>query len=234
MLTTVVIREFEKGLDYRKGRFAGVLGAGRYRCWWFSARTILRVDMRETALQISGQEVLTADNVPVRLNVLVRYRVVDPAKAIHEVVDYRDAVHQAAQIACRDEVVKRGLEAFLTERNNLTDALTGATNAVTQSFGVEVRCVTIKDAMLDPELREAFRQKLVADQKGQASLIEARHQVAAARAQANAAAILAENPAALLSKQLDVLAKAADHGYGNHFVILPDTLAEIVRKLGRQ
>ena len=231
MFRTVTIKEFERGLEYRKGRFIEVLEPGRYRIWPFTGREITKVDVRENALQITGQEVLTADNVAVRLNVLVRFRVADAARAMHEVASYLDALHQTAQLAVREVVAARTVEDVLAQRMTFTDALTEATNARAGEFGLQVIAVAIKDAMLNSGLKAAYEAKLMADQKGQATLIEARRQVAAARAQANAAKILADNPAILAQRQLDVLEKAAVQGYNNHFVVLPEGLANLARAL---
>ncbi len=231
MCKTVTVKEFEAGLDYRKGRFVGVLPPGRYRIWPFSGREIVRVDMREFPLQITGQEVLTTDQVAVRLNVLVRMRVADPALALHTVVSYTDATHQVVQLVLRETVATLSLEEVLTRRAVLGGELTAAAAPRAAEFGVTVTGVAIKDAMVNSELKAAYEAKLVAEQKGQAALIAARHQVAAARAQANAAKVLEENPALLAQRQLDVLDRAATAGYGNHFVVLPEVLGTLARAL---
>lgn len=228
----VTIREYERGLDYRRGKFVGVLGPGQYRIWGWSGREITKVDMRQAALQVTGQETLTADQASVRLNLLVQYTIADPVKAIHEVAYYVDALHQAVQLAARDLVAERTVEQLLAERIALSEALTAAASQRAQAFGVEVVLAAIKDIILDPELRAAYALKLTVEQRGQAALIEARHQVAAARAQANAAKLLEENPGMLVQRQLDVLSKAVTQGYGHHFVVLPEALANVVRKLG--
>lgn len=233
MYRFVTVMEYERGLHYAQGSFVGVLGPGRYRLWTCQGRQVLRVDMRETALQITGQEVLTADNVPVRLNVLVRFRVTDPARAIHEVTSYTDALHQAAQLAARELAAPRTVEQMVAERMALTEELTAQIREAASRFGVEVTTVAIKDVVMDPGLKAVYEAKLTEEQRGQAALIAARHQVAAARALANAAKVLSENPALLAQRQLDVLERAANNGYGNHFVVLPEGLAELVRKLSQ-
>jgi len=227
----VIVTEYERGLDYVMGKFQGLLGPGQYYVWPFSGRRIQKVDMREQALRIGGQEVLTSEQVPVRLNILVRFRVTDPEKAVHEVTSYHDALHQAVQLAARDVVVARELEQFLQERSALGEAIGGAVSERATEFGVEVVSASIKDAMLDGELKAAYAAKLTAEQEGQAALIEARHQVAVARARANAAKLLAENPAMFAQKQLDVLEKAAGAGHGNTFVVLPERLADLLERI---
>jgi hypothetical protein len=85
---------------------------------------------------------------------------------------------------------------------------------------------------VDSNLRAAYQAKLVADQAGQATLIAARHEVAVARTQANAAQLLADSPALLAQQHLEVLKKAAESGYGNHFVVLSEGVADLLRRLG--
>ena len=231
MFWAITIKEFERGLEYRRGRFTGVLGPGRYRIWAFSGREIEPVDVRETALQITGQEVLTTDRVPVWLNVLVRFRIADPARAVHEVDSYLDALHQVVQLAVREAVAGRSVEEVMADRAAMSGDLTVMAGAKAREYGVEVAQVAVKDVILDAELKAVYRAKLTAEQKGQAALIEARHQVAAARAQANAARIVADNPAILAQRQVEVLARAAENGYGNHFVVVPEAVADLARKL---
>ena len=229
MFTTITVKQFQRGLEYRNGRFVGEVGPGRYRLWALGGREITVVDMREQSLQIAGQEVLTADNVPVRLNVVGRFRVTDATRAIHEVTSYHSAVYEAAQLACRQAAATRTAEEFLAQRTALSEELTAATAPRAAEFGVQVVSVAIKDATLGAVLRAAYEAKLVAEQKGQAALIEARHQVAAARAEANAARVLAENPVLLRQREIEVLAKAAERGGGNTFVVLPQAVGELLR-----
>lgn len=233
MARVVTVKQFERGLQYNKGRLVRVLEAGRYRVWAFRGQEILKVDMRENALQIPGQEVLTADNAPVRLNLLVRYRVADPVKATHEVVSYLDALHQTTQLRARELVVARTLDEFLAQRADFGEELTAAIREAAQRFGVEVVMVAIKDAMLTGELKVAYEAKLTADQKGQAAMVEARHEVAVARARANAARIVAETPGYLAQRRLDVMEKAAAQ-YGNTFVMLPEWIEGLVQKVTGQ
>jgi regulator of protease activity HflC (stomatin/prohibitin superfamily) len=234
MARVVTIKEYERGLRYVKGRLEGVLEAGRYRVWAFRGQEILKVDMRENALQVPGQEVLTADNAPVRLNLLVRYRVVDPVRAMHEVASYLDALHQVTQLVVRDLVIARALDEFLAQRVAVARELAEVVAVDARRFGVEVVTVAIKDAMLIGELKQAYEARLTADQKGQADLVAARHEVAAVRARANAAKLAAETPGYLEHRRLDILEKAATQGFGNTFVMLPEWLETAARKLTGQ
>lgn len=233
MFIVFTINEYERGVEYRWGRYKRTLEPGTYMSWAFSGRRVVRVGSRQASLQITGQEILTADRIPVGLNLLVWYRVVDPAKALHEVDLYVDALHQATQLAARDSIAARELEAVLAEREQMSAEITEAARAAAQEFGVEVVRAHVKDVTLDAEVKAAHLEKLVADQRGQAALVAARHEVAAARARANAAQIIADNPAILAQRQLDVLEKAAESG-GNQFIVVPQGVTELLGKLADQ
>jgi len=226
----VTIKQYQRGVEYRRGRYTRTLEPGRYFAWF---RQIVAMDMRQAALQITGQEVLTAERIPVGFNLLVWYRVTDPARALHEVASWADALHQAAQLAARVAIAARDLDAVLAEREQMAAEITEATRATAEGFGVEVVRVSVKDVILDAEVKAAHRQKLLADQRGQADLVAARHEVAAARARANAAQILADNPAILAARQLDVLEQAARHGMHQFVIVAPELAGRLDLNVGR-
>ena len=227
----ITVKEYQRGVEYRRGRYTRTLGPGRYFTYW--AREIVVVDMRQTTLQITGQEVLTADRMAVGFNLLVWYRVAEPVLALHEVASYTDALHQAAQLAAREAIAARDLDAVLAERARMAAEITEATREAAEAFGVDVVRATVKDLILDAEVKAAHREKLVADQRGQADLVAARHQVAAARARANAAKVVADNPAILAQRQLDVLETAARNGMNQFVVVTPEVADTLHLKVGR-
>jgi regulator of protease activity HflC (stomatin/prohibitin superfamily) len=225
MFRLIEIREHERGVQYRWGKFLRMLEPGVYFEWPLSGRKTVRVDTRRQALQIRGQETQSADRIPVGLNLLVWYRVTDPVAALHEVDSYADALHQAVQLAAREAVGERELEDVMAAREAMAAEITETARDVAAEFGVEVHAAFVKDITLDYEMQAAYRQKLVADQRGQAELVAARHEVAAARARANAAKLTAETPQMLAARQLDVLEKAAEGGM-NRFVIVAPEIAD--------
>jgi regulator of protease activity HflC (stomatin/prohibitin superfamily) len=222
MFRLIEIAEHERGVQYRWGRFLRVLEPGVYFEWPLSGRKTVRVDTRRQSLQIRGQETQTADRMPVGLNLLVWYRVTDPQNALHEVASYVDALHQAVQLAAREAVAARDLDEVMSAREEMAAEITAAAREAAEGFGVEVPAAFVKDVTVDYELQSAYREKLVADQRGQAELVAARHEVAAARARANAAKLVAENPAMLAERQLDVLERAAASGMNRFVFVAPE------------
>src|SRR6266542_1847698 len=146
----VVIREAEVGLLYENGRFSRALTPGRYRLssWPWLRQEVTRVDTRRAALALTGQEMLTADAISVRLNVAAEYRVVNAPVAVHTVADYKAALYTALQIVLRDEVQARTLDALLADRNALSGALLERGRPLAADLGLELAMVGVKDVIL--------------------------------------------------------------------------------------
>lgn len=189
-----VIREFECGLHYRHGRFVGRLSAGRH-VWWGFGHAVTTVDLRRQTLSVSGQEVLTLDNVGLKVSVSVTAQVTDPVKATHEVVDWRAHLYNGAQLSLRTLVAGQPLEALLSQRFSMGAQLAAAVRPQAEAIGLAVEAAEIKDAMLPGELKKAFGEVLRARQEGLAALERARGEMAALRNLANAARLLDNNPA---------------------------------------
>ena len=216
--TVVVVREYERGLLYHQGRFVEVLAPGRYASWAWQGRRIERVDIREASQTIEGQEVLTGDKIGVRVTLIAQFRVADPVAARHAVVDYGTQLYQDLQLTLREAITGRTLEELLKERDALSGSLNEGVAARAKRYGVELTRVGVKDIVLPGSVRAVFLQEVEADLKGRASLVAARHEVAAARARANTARLLQENPQMLRLQELETLAQLASKA-GNVLII---------------
>lgn len=219
-LRMVTVRETEVGLHYENGRYVRTLAPGRYRLWnWpWLRQEIVRVDTRRAALLINGQEMLTADALPVRLNVAVEYRVVDAATALHSVADYRAALYTALQLLLREEVQARTIDQLLAERSALSGALLERGQPEAAALGLELVLAGVKDVMLPAEVKRLLTKEVEAQRAGRAALVAAREEVAATRARANTAQLLAGNPVLLRLRELEALGEIAD-GDGNTVVL---------------
>jgi regulator of protease activity HflC (stomatin/prohibitin superfamily) len=215
---TVVIREYERGLLYRHGKFIELLPPGRYRIWFWEDRQIDRVDIREFSQTVEGQEVLTADKIGVRVTLIAQYRVADPVAARHSVSDFKSQLYQDLQLTLREAITGRPLEELLKERDALSRDLQVSVAPRAKQYGVELARVGVKDMALPGPVRAVFLQEVEADLKGRASLAAARHEVAAARARANTARLVQENPQLLRLQELETLAQLASKS-GNVLII---------------
>lgn len=215
---TVIIREFERGLLYHHGKFAGLLEPGRYRYWEWEDRTVDRVDVREVSQTVEAQEVLTADKIGVRVTLIAQYRVVDPVAARHTVGDYQSQLYQDLQLTLREAITGRILEDLLKERDALSGDLLASVAPRARNYGVELSRVGVKDMVLPGAVRAVFMQEVEAELKGRAGLTAARHEVAAARARANTAKLIHENPVLIRLQELETLAQLASKS-GNVLII---------------
>lgn len=224
----VVLREYERGLFYRDGKFVELLSPGRYSHWRWEHTRIDPVDIREVSQAVEGQEILTSDKIGVRVTLIAQFRVTDPVAARHRVGDYQSQLYQELQLTLREAITGRTLEDVLKEREVLSSQILNAVAPRARQYGVELTRVGVKDMVLPGTVRNVFLQEVEADLKGRASLVAARHEVAAARARANTARLLQENPQLLRLHELETLAHLASKA-GN-VLILPGLDALLSRE----
>src|SRR6266545_5311535 len=206
-----LVPEGYAGLLYHKGKFVEVLGAGRH-VRWGRHFTLDPQDLRKAALLVAGQEVLTADNVGLKLSLLVTYQVADPAKAAHETQNWQGDLYNVAQLALRTVVGGVAVEALLNQRLEIGAQLLARVQPEAAKIGINVHAVEVKDVMFPADLKRAFADVLKAKQEGQAALERARGESASLRNLANAARVLEDNPALMNLRVLQSLASAQNAG----------------------
>lgn len=216
--TVDVVREYERGLCYRDGKFVELLPPGRYAHWVWEHCQIDRVDLREVSQTVEGQEVLSADKIGVRVTLIAQFKVADPVAARHAVGDYHAQLYQDLQLTLREAIAGRTLEELLNEREVLSGRIQADVAPRAAKYGLELTRVGVKDMVLPGAVRAVFLQEVEAEHKGRAALVAARHEVAAARARANTAKLLQENPHLCRMQELEALAQLASKA-GNVLVI---------------
>ncbi len=215
----VEVQEYERGLLYQKGRFTKLLEPGRYVLWPWQYRRVDKIDVRETSQTVDGQEILTSDKIGVRVTLVAQYKVSDPVAAKHIVDNYATQLYQDLQLTLRESITGRTLEEVLKDREALSMQLWQSVAPRVEKYGLALNRVGVKDIVLPGVVRTVFLQEVEADLKGRASLVAARHETAAARARANTAKLLQENPDILRLQELETLASLASKA-GN-VLILP-------------
>jgi regulator of protease activity HflC (stomatin/prohibitin superfamily) len=202
-MATLTVREYERAVRLVDGRVRDVLGPGRHR--YRARRTELhRVDVRPQLVTVSGQEVLTADGVTVRVTAVLRTAVADPVPFLTASQNAHGEVYAAAQQALRAAVAGLNLEALLGSRTGLGPELLAEIQAVGARVGLTVDEVAVRDVMLPGELRRAFAQAVLAREQGKAELERARAEAATLRSLANTARLLEEHPALLRLRTLQI------------------------------
>jgi regulator of protease activity HflC (stomatin/prohibitin superfamily) len=220
----VTVFQYERGLLYREGRLERVLEPGCYRFRGNEPVEVAKVSLREMSHVVAGQGILTADRIEVRITLVAQYRVTDPTLALHAVENFVEQLHQELQLALRDVVSARTMDQLLEARGELGTELLRLTAESARRYGVELGRVGLRDVILPREVQRVLMLEVEADRTGRADLVKARHEVAAARARANTAKVLAETPEVARMEELDALRALA--GKGGNVVLLPN-LAEL-------
>jgi regulator of protease activity HflC (stomatin/prohibitin superfamily) len=217
LVRKVVVREGFVALLYRQGRFVRALKPGAHRMPRRGFSTEL-VDVRQRVLTVPGQEVLSQEQVGLKVSVAVRFAVADPEQALHRVQDFTAALYLAVQLALREEVARHPLEELVSGRVDLGQRMRERVTTDARAFGLSVETVEVKDVMLPADLRRAFAESLKAKKEAQARLEKARGESAALRNLANAARMVEQNPSLLELRVLQTL-DGASTTPGNTFVL---------------
>lgn len=211
---SIIIYEFERGLKYRKGKFAGVLNAGRY--WIFSRSTaVKKIDVRPKFISVPGQEVLSADSVTLKVSVTARYEIIDPNLAVNKIENYTEAFYAIVQLAIRDIIGSMKIDEILEQRAALNQKLMELTASKTEEFGIKIQLIGIKDIMFPGELKKIFTKVVEAQKEGLAALERARGETAALRNLANVAKVLEDNPALMQLRALQSTGNTVVIGVGS-------------------
>ncbi|MFN8677972.1 MAG: slipin family protein [Thermomicrobiales bacterium] len=201
-----VVREYERGVVFRLGRLVGPRGPGLILLVPFIER-MQRIDLRTVTLDIPAQEVITRDNVTVRVNAVAYFRVVDPNAAIVNVTDYNRATSQIAQTTLRSVLGQSSLDDLLSERETINTRLQQIIDEQTEPWGVKVSIVEVKDIELPQTMQRAMAQQAEAEREKRAKIIRAEGEFLASQQLADAARVISENPIALQLRYLQTVSE---------------------------
>ena len=216
-LHRVVVLEYQRGVKYVRGRYRGVMAPGRY--WTFSDTHTRLIDVRERVVTVPGQEVMSQDGLSLKVSVVARFRVADPAKATNDVEDYEEALYADLQVQLRAIVGGAPIDELLAQRSALGERLMAGAVEPARGRGLELLTADIKDIMFPGELKNVFMQVARARQEGLAALERARGETAALRNLANAATLIERNPALMQLRTLQAIAG----GTGNTLLLTLDS-----------
>jgi regulator of protease activity HflC (stomatin/prohibitin superfamily) len=230
-LKSVTVPQTHRLVVLEDGRLVDTLGPGKYAFWTLNGKvTWFSIDLREKVLDVAGQEIMTADKVTLRINLIVTYRVSDPVAAVTVVADADQALYREAQLALRAAVGARVLEKLLTAKEVVTDEVRAAVARRAAGFGVVVVAVGMRDVILPGDMKTILNQVIEAQKKAEANLIRRREETAAARSQANTAKLLGDNPMLARMKELEALQEILA-GARTTFVFGQGPLTEQIRSL---
>ena len=203
-----ILREYERGIVFMLGRFWKVKGPGLVLVIP-GVQQMVRVDLRTVVFDVPSQDVISRDNVSVKVNAVVYFRVIDPAKSILQVEDYMNATSQLAQTTLRSVLGKHELDEMLAERETLNLDIQQALDAQTDAWGIKVSNVEIKHVDIDESMVRAIAKQAEAERERRAKVIHAEGELQASEKLLAAAEILARKPQAMQLRYLQTLSSIA-------------------------
>jgi regulator of protease activity HflC (stomatin/prohibitin superfamily) len=201
-----VLREYERGIVFRLGRVIEQKGPGLVLLIPAVDRMV-RVSLRTVTLRIPPQEVITRDNVPVRVAAVAYFRVIDPRSSVLEVEDFEAATLQIAQTTLRSVLGKAELDSLLSERERLNESLQQIIDEQTEPWGIKVTIVEIKDVEIPERMQHALARQAEAERNRRAKVINAEGEFQAADRLADAAEVIRPNPVTIQLRYLQALSE---------------------------
>jgi regulator of protease activity HflC (stomatin/prohibitin superfamily) len=226
-----ILREYERAVVFTLGRFTGIRGPGLFFLIP-AVQTLVKVDLRVQVLDVPSQDVISRDNVSVKVSAVIFLRVIDPEKAIIQVEDFHMATSQLAQTTLRSVLGQHELDQMLAERERLNDAIRLILDAQTDAWGIKVANVEIKRVDLDESMIRAIARQAEAERARRAKVIHAEGEMQAAEKLADAAAILGRQPQAIQLRYLETLTTIAVDKNSTIVFPLPLDLVEPLLRRG--
>jgi len=223
-----ILREYERGVIFQLGRFWKVKGPGLILVIPF-VQQIVRVDLRVIVMDVPTQDVISRDNVSVKVNAVVYFRVIDPQKAIIQVEKYLEAVSQLAQTTLRSVLGQHELDDMLAERDKLNKDIQAILDRQTDAWGIKVANVEIKHVDLDESMIRAIAAQAEAERQRRAKVIHATGERQAATELVEAAKTLAQEPNAIQLRYMQILTEIA--GSNTNTIVFPLDLVRKAREL---
>jgi regulator of protease activity HflC (stomatin/prohibitin superfamily) len=199
-----ILREYERGVVFTLGRFTGVKGPGLIIIVPI-IQQMVRMDLRTLVLDVPTQDVISRDNVSVRVNAVIYFRVIDPERAVIQVEDFMAATNQFAQTTLRSVLGKHELDEMLSERDKLNADIQEILDAATDAWGIKVSNVEIKHVDIDESMVRAIARQAEAERERRAKVINAEGEQQAAQKLLEAAEILGRAPEAMQLRYLSTL-----------------------------
>jgi regulator of protease activity HflC (stomatin/prohibitin superfamily) len=224
-----VIYQYERGVLFTLGRFSGILDPGLV---WIipGIQSLRKVDLRIQSIDIPPQEVMTKDNVPVKVNGVVFFRVEQPEKAILNVQDYLRATALYAQTVLRDVIGNVELDELLQKREEIGEKIRKIVDEITDAWGIDVSGVRLQDITIPEEIKSAIARQAEAEREKRAVIIKSEGEVVAAKNLEKAAEILAKAPDAITLRILHTLTTIAASPSQKILIVLPTGLVRKIEK----
>jgi regulator of protease activity HflC (stomatin/prohibitin superfamily) len=225
-----IVKEYERGVIFRLGRLVGARGPGLFLIIPF-VDSMIKVDLRVVTMDVPSQEVITRDNVTVRVNAVVYFRVVDPESSVVKVLDHIRATSQISQTTLRNVLGQSELDELLAQREKLNQVLQGIIDEHTDPWGVKVSTVEIKEVELPETMRRMMAAQAEAERERRAKIIHAEGELQASEKLAQAGTIIGREPTTLQLRYLQTLTEIASERNSTLIFPLPiDLISMFMRR----
>ncbi len=224
-----ILREYERGVVFTLGRFTGVKGPGLILVIPV-VQQVVRIDLRTRVFDVPPQDVISRDNVSVRVNAVVYYRVIDPEKAIIQVEDFNQATSELAQTTLRSVVGQHELDQMLAEREKLNEDVQKILDQQTDAWGIKVSNVELKHIDLDEQMVRAIAKQAEAERLRRAKIIDAEGELQAAEKLVLAGEKLSSHPESMQLRYLGTLSNIAGEKSSTIVFPLPVDLLNLIAK----
>lgn len=223
-----IINEYERGVLFRLGRLMALKGPGLRLIIPFGIDRLVKIDLRTVTLEVPPQEVITLDNVTIKVNAVIYFMVVDPRNAVTRVANFINATSQIAQTTLRSVLGQSSLDELLANREKINTRLQHIIDEQTEPWGIKVSTVEIKDVELPSTMQRAMAKQAEAEREKRAKIIHAEGEFEAAQKLTDAAGVIATQPSAL---QLRYLQTLTEIGVERNTVIVFPVPIDLVQQL---
>jgi len=228
-----IVQEYERGVIFRLGRLVGPRGPGLFFIVPMIDRMV-KVDLRVITMDVPSQEAIMRDNVTVRVNAVLFFRVVDPSAAIVQVADFRQATWNIAQTTLRNVLGQSDLDELLSGREQVNQKLQHIIDETTEPWGVKVSIVEVKDVELPPTMVRAMAKQAEAEREKRAKIVHAEGEFEAARKLTEAADIMAQHPVSVQLRYLQTLTEISVEKNSTIIFPVPVDLLEALMNLPKR
>jgi regulator of protease activity HflC (stomatin/prohibitin superfamily) len=226
-----IAQEYQRGVVFRLGRFVGTRGPGLYWIIPLGIERAVTIDIRISTVSAEQQETITRDSVTIKVNAVLWYKIVDPAKSVIAVTDAATAVYQLALTSLRNIIGQHDLDEVLQQRDKINDLLRAGIASSTVEWGLEVERFEMKDVELPAAMQQVMAMQAEAIREKRARIIKAEAELEASLKLSQAAAQMAGNPAALELRRMQMLAEIGAENNSTTVLMIPSDFVSLAKSL---
>lgn len=227
-----VTNQYERAVVFRLGKYNRTAGPGLYLLWPF-IEWQTRLDLRTITTNVEQQEGITSDNVPIKVNAVIWYRVIHPEHAVMEVREVANAVIQVSVTTLRTVLGQHTLDDILKAQETIADAMQQSIDRVTEPWGVKVERVQMKNVEIPPTMQRAMAQEAEALREKRARLIKAQAELDAAEQLRKAAEVIMQNPAGLELRRMQMITEVGAEQNSMTIIMMPSEFVGMAKALGQ-